>query len=62
MYVKQDEADKLRFFVSVEEIDYYTREFKQADGMVVVEKQGMPGIGYSIVETDPEENLLGLYH
>ncbi len=61
MYVKQNDTEKPRFYVNVENIDEHTNKFKQIGGTVVVEKQEVPNMGYSILGTDPEGNLLGLW-
>jgi len=61
MYKKMDEAEKPRFYVEVENIDDHTGRFKLAGGVVVMEKQEIPGMGWSVLGTDPEGNFVGLY-
>lgn len=61
MYIKQGENERPRFYVTVENIDDHTNRFKQAGGIVMVEKQEIPGVGYSVLGTDPEGNALGLF-
>jgi uncharacterized protein len=61
MYVKSGETDKPRFYVEVDEIDSHTDRFKQAGGTILVEKQEVPGYGYSVLGTDPEGNVVGLF-
>ena len=61
MYKKMEESEKPRFYVEVEDIDGHTEKFKSAGGMVLVEKQEIPGMGWSVLGTDPEGNVVGLY-
>ncbi len=61
MYKKMDESEKPRFYVQVDNIDDHTNRFKSAGGMVIVEKQEIPGMGWSVIGTDPEGNHLGLF-
>jgi len=61
MYVKQEETDKPRFFVYVDDIDSHSEKLKQAGGKVIYEKQEIPGMGWSLLAADPENNLLGLF-
>ncbi|MDA4111659.1 MAG: VOC family protein [Thaumarchaeota archaeon] len=61
MYPKQGETDRPRFYIDVDNIDSHTDMFKQAGGAVVMEKQEVPGFGWSVMGTDPEGNLVGLF-
>jgi len=61
MYPKQGDTDRPRFYIGVDNIDSHTEMFKQAGGVVVVEKQEVPGFGWSVMGTDPEGNLIGLF-
>jgi predicted enzyme related to lactoylglutathione lyase len=61
MYVKQDPNERPRFYVNVENIDDHTRRFKEAGGTIIVEKQEIPGFGWSVLGTDPEGNFLGMF-
>ena len=61
MYVRQGETDKPRFYMNVEDIDAHTEKLKQAGGTVLVEKQEVPGMGWSVLAVDPENNVLGLF-
>jgi uncharacterized protein len=61
MYVKQDLKESPRFYVGVDDIDAHTQRFKDAGGMIVVEKQEVPGFGWSVMGTDPEGNVVGLF-
>ena len=60
MYKKQGNEGP-RFYVDVEDIDAHTERLKQSGGNVVVEKQEIPGFGWSVLATDPEGNTLGLF-
>ncbi len=62
MYPKMgNEMDKPRFYVGVEDIDLHTNRFRDAGGTVLVEKQEVPGFGWSVIGTDPEGNVVGLF-
>ncbi len=62
MYPKQgDQTDKPRFYVGVEDIDSHTQRFRDAGGTVLVEKQEVPGFGWSVIGSDPEGNVVGLF-
>jgi predicted enzyme related to lactoylglutathione lyase len=61
MYAKQGDSDRPRFYIGVEDIDSHTDRFRQAGGTVIVEKQEVPGFGWSVLGTDPEGNVVGLF-
>ena len=61
MYKKMADEEKPRFYVQVDNIDAHTDRFKSAGGVVIVEKQEIPGMGWSVLGTDPEGNHLGLF-
>ena len=61
MYVKQAEQERPRFYVMVDDIDSHTEKLKAAGGTVVVEKQEIPQMGWSVLATDPENNTIGLF-
>jgi uncharacterized protein len=61
MYVKQAIDERPRFYINVDDIDSHTERFKNAGGMIVVEKQEVPGMGWSVLGTDPEGNMVGLF-
>src|SRR5579872_4843719 len=61
MYPKQNENDRPRFYINVEDIDMHTERFKNAGGTVTLEKQEVPGFGWSVMGMDPEGNLVGLF-
>jgi uncharacterized protein len=61
MYPKQNENDRPRFYINVEDIDMHTERFKNAGGTVTIEKQEVPGFGWSVMGLDPEGNLVGLF-
>ncbi|MCL5069049.1 MAG: VOC family protein [Thaumarchaeota archaeon] len=61
MYLKQGETDKPRFYMHVDDIDAHTAKLKQAGGTVIYEKQEIPGMGWSVLAVDPENNLIGLF-
>jgi len=61
MYPKQGEMDKPRFYIGVEDIDSHTQRFRDAGGTVLIEKQEVPGFGWSVIGSDPEGNVVGLF-
>ena len=62
MYRKQGvPAETPRFYINVDDIDQHTDMFRQAGGTVLVEKMEVPGFGWSVLGTDPEGNVLGLF-
>jgi uncharacterized protein len=61
MYVKMAEAEKPRFYISVDDIDAHTERLKAAGGTVLVEKQEIPEMGWSVLCSDPENNTIGLF-
>ncbi len=58
MYAKQGETDRPRLYVAVDNIDAHTEKLKQAGGIVIVEKQEIPQMGWSVIAKDPENNLI----
>jgi uncharacterized protein len=61
MYPKQGDEDSPRFYIGVDDIDSHTDRFRNAGGTVLVEKQEVPGFGWSVIGTDPEGNVVGLF-
>ena len=61
MYRKMAESERPRFYVQVDDVDGHAERLKLAGGLVVVEKQEIPGTGWSILAQDPEGNTLGLF-
>jgi uncharacterized protein len=61
IYSKQGETDRPRLYVGVENIDAHTERLKQAGGSIIVEKQEIPQMGWSVLASDPENNLIALF-
>lgn len=61
MYPKQGENDRPRFYINVDDIDSHTERFQNAGGTITIQKQEVPGFGWSVMGTDPEGNLVGLF-
>jgi predicted enzyme related to lactoylglutathione lyase len=61
MYKKDKPDDRPRNFIGVENIDAAIQEFRGAGGMEVMEKQEVPGQGWSFIGTDPEGNMIALW-
>lgn len=60
MYLKQGNESP-RFYIGVDDIDSHTQRFRDAGGVVLVEKQEVPGFGWAVIGSDPEGNVLGLF-
>lgn len=58
---KKSRASAPTTYVSVKNIDASTRKLQKNGGKVVVAKQPVPGMGWSVVARDPEGNWLGLF-
>ncbi len=61
MYARQGENDRPRFYINVDDIDMHTDRFRNAGGTITIEKQEIPGMGWSVMGMDPEGNLVGLF-
>jgi uncharacterized protein len=48
-------------YVAVKDIDASTKKLQKNGGKVVVPKQAVPGMGWSLVARDPEGNWIGLF-
>jgi uncharacterized protein len=61
MYKKMMAEEKHRNYIGVDSVDAAAEALKNAGGMIMVEKQEVPGFGWSVIATDPEGNPLGLF-
>jgi predicted enzyme related to lactoylglutathione lyase len=61
MYPRQMEGERLRFYVDTEAIDSEIERLKGLGANVLVEKQEVPGQGYTVILNDPEGNAFGLF-
>ena len=61
MYKKQMEMETPRNYIAVDNIDAAIATFTNAGGRQAVEKQEIPGMGWSFIGMDPEGNAVGLF-
>jgi len=61
MYKKQMEIEMPRNYIAVDKIDKAIETFIAAGGKMLVEKQEVPGMGWSFIGVDPEGNSVGLF-
>lgn len=61
MYKKLGHDTTPRTYVSVNNIDVSTRKLVKNGGKVLVPKQAIPGMGWSVIAKDIEGNPLGLF-
>ncbi len=57
---RNDPKASLYNIVDVPSLDQYLKKIEAAGGKVVLEKQAVPGVGYSAYFADTEGNVLGL--
>ncbi|MCL5067084.1 MAG: VOC family protein [Thaumarchaeota archaeon] len=61
MYKKMGQDEKPRNYIGVNSVDESTEALKKAGGQILVEKQEIPGFGWSVIATDPEGNPIALF-
>ena len=61
MYKKSANDTGPRTYVTVKNIDASTKKLQKNGGKVLVPKQAVPGMGWSVVAVDIEGNPLGLF-
>lgn len=61
MYKKSAPKQSPTTYVAVKNIDASTRKLQKSGGKVLMPKQPIPGMGWSVVAQDPEGNMLGLF-
>lgn len=61
MYKKAAGDKGPRTYVEVKNIDSSTKKLQKNGGKVLVPKQAIPGMGWSVVAIDTEGNPLGLF-
>ncbi len=61
MYRKMGPEDRPRNYIAVDRIDEAIAAFTAAGGKQLVEKQEVPGFGWSYLGLDPEGNAVGLF-
>lgn len=61
MYSKMGADDKPRNYINVDSVVEAAETLKKAGGTIVVEKQEVPGFGWSVIAADPEGNPIALW-
>lgn len=51
----------MAFYISVDDLDAYTKKIKDAGGTMIVEKQDVPGMGAFSLFADTEGRVLGMW-
>ena len=60
MYVKENEMQIPTNWISVEDIDAYSKKLVDLGGKIVVEKIEIPNVGWTAVGIDPEGNQVAM--
>ena len=60
MYVKENEMQIPTNWISVEDIDAYSKKLVDLGGKIVVEKMEIPNVGWTAVGIDPEGNQVAM--
>ena len=60
MYVKENEMQIPTNWISVEDIDVYSKKLVDLGGKIIVEKMEIPDIGWTAVGIDPEGNQVAM--
>jgi hypothetical protein len=61
MYKKSAPKQSPTAYVAVKNIDVSTKRLQKSGGKILVGKQAIPNMGWSVVARDPEGNMLGLF-
>jgi predicted enzyme related to lactoylglutathione lyase len=61
MYGKMGADDRPRNYIDVDSVDEAAETLKNAGGAIIVEKQEVPGHGWSVIAADPEGNPIALW-
>lgn len=61
MMKRMDPHQPVLNYIGVESVDTFTKQVESLGGKVFMPKQGIPGVGYFAVVTDPDGNPLGLF-
>ena len=60
MYKKETPIQKPTNWISVEDIDVYTKRLEELGGWVIVDKTLIQGVGWTTIGADPEGNQVAL--
>ncbi|MDG6997081.1 MAG: VOC family protein [Nitrososphaerota archaeon] len=61
MYKKIGPDERPRNYIGVNSVDETAEALKKAGGKIMVEKQEVPGFGWSVIAADPEGNPIALF-
>ncbi len=61
LYKKMAPDERPRNYVGVDSVDESAAALKKAGGTIIVEKQEVPGQGWSVIAADPEGNPIALW-
>jgi uncharacterized protein len=61
MYKKMMPDERPRNYIGVDSVDAAAEALKNAGGTILVEKQEVPGMGWSAIAADPEGNAIALW-
>jgi len=61
MYKKMKKDTGPRTYLSVKNIDVSAKKLRKNGGKILVPKQAIPGMGWSVIATDIEGNPMGLF-
>ena len=61
MYKRMGPDEKPRNYIGVDSVDESAGALKKAGGHILVEKQEIPGFGWSVIASDPEGNPIALF-
>lgn len=57
---RQEPGDHVLNFIDVPSIDAVSKLVVENGGMIVRDKQSVPGVGFMVIIQDPEKNRIGL--
>ena len=60
MYKKTRRDSKPINYISVESADEYIKKIKDLGGKIIVPKQEVPNVGWTVIATDPEGNQFAI--
>jgi predicted enzyme related to lactoylglutathione lyase len=61
MMKRQSPGQSITNYIDVSSVDDYAAKIEKLGGKVVLPKTAIPGMGYFLIFTDPENNPLGIW-
>jgi len=52
---------KLTFYIDVDDLEVYAKKIEGAGGKIIVPKMEVPGVGWLLLFSDPDDRVLGLW-